>query len=161
MESSPLQPNPLDVCAEDKALLRERLPLLLSQHEQLEELFLTHQEALLERDLDRAVDQLKLYQELLREHIREEEQTLLPIYAALGPAPRGASADLIHSEHEKILSRLGQLDEILSQLIQREEFQPRDLIETFDRQSSFKHLMEHHDLRERQYFFPALEEWCQ
>jgi hypothetical protein len=142
-----------------KDQVRERIPVLLAQHDEMEELFLLHQEALLDRDLERARQLLIQYRELVQTHIEEENLQLLPIYAGLGEAPLGGNVELFHSEHEKILARLDQLDETMADLFARTPLVTKDLIATFDRESSFKHLMEHHDLRERRFFFPALERW--
>ncbi len=143
-----------------KERVRGRIGVLLAQHEELDELFLLHQEALLDRDLNRARELLQQYRVLVATHIEEERSELLPIYASFGEAPRGADVELFHSEHEKILARLVQLEHSMERLAARSPQSTRDLIAIFDGESSFKHLMEHHDLRERRFFFPALESWC-
>lgn len=153
-------PTPLKVTAAHRAQVRVRLPQLMGQHEDLDRVFLAHQEALFERDLRKARRELTNYRSMIECHIREERVELLPIYATFGEAPRGGNEELFHDEHDKILQRLGMIEGWLSELEALPEVLPRDLIAAFDREATFKHLMEHHDLRERRFFFPALAAWC-
>ena len=52
---------------------------LLDIHKALKELFLQHQEALLDGDLTRAGKRLDEFEGRLLHHIREEEELLLPV----------------------------------------------------------------------------------
>jgi hypothetical protein len=155
----PTRPETSQGTDQQRAALIQRWPELLSEHHQLEQNFVAHQEALYERDLPKAFEELATYRDLLLDHIREEEEQWLPLYASFGEAPKGGSAEILHDEHQKIIKRLDALQEWVMALDGLDQLRPRDMIEVFDRQSSFKHLMEHHDLRERRFFFPALEAW--
>lgn len=64
---------------------------LLETHQWLDEHFLLHQEALLAGDLPLALDILKTVEESQREHIRIEEELLLPVYERAGRIPGGAT----------------------------------------------------------------------
>src|SRR5687767_1764932 len=75
---------------------------LVGTHEQLDALFLTHQEALLSLEIDRARALLEQFESGLRDHVRAEEELLLPVYRRAGPIPGGA-VELFTSEHRKML----------------------------------------------------------
>lgn len=139
--------------------VKARLAFLLQQHEEMEQRLLAHQEALLERDVLLARTELDCYRGLVEVHIAEEEADLLPIYATLGEAPRGGSAEVLHTEHQKILKGLERMELLMVDFEALDVVRPRDVLEMLERESTFKHLMEHHDLRERRFFFPALEAW--
>lgn len=142
-----------------RSKVNARLGCLLKQHEEMEHLFSSHQEALVERDWEAARRELDGYRALVEAHITEEETDLLPIYATLGEAPRGGSAELLRTEHQKILKGLARLDMLMTDFEALATVRPRDMIELLERESTFKHLMEHHDIRERRFFFPVLEAW--
>ncbi|MFN6200971.1 MAG: hemerythrin domain-containing protein [Acidobacteriota bacterium] len=65
-------------------------------HERLDELFLLHQESLLDQTgdggewADRSLALLDRYEAALREHLRLEEELLLPVYRRAGKIPGGA-----------------------------------------------------------------------
>src|SRR5437660_885123 len=54
---------------------------LLKIHERLNEEFLFHQEALLDRDLIAARERLEVFEQDLRSHMQYEEEVLLPLYS--------------------------------------------------------------------------------
>ncbi|MCS7158496.1 MAG: hemerythrin domain-containing protein [Blastocatellia bacterium] len=145
--------------ARDLAEIIEREPsflLLLRVHERLNELFLQHQEALLEQDLARARERLAVYERELLAHMRPEEDLLLPVYARAGAIP-GGPIELFLGEHRKMREFLERFRLTLAEF----EAHPADLcrriIRLLDEQAMFKHLVEHHDLREQNILYPALD----
>lgn len=127
------------------------------EHEEADELFLQHQEKLLAREFGAAEALLSQVRAAVAQHIAVEEAELLPLYRARGPAPPGGGADLIVAEHRKIERFLESFAARLSAWREQEPA-PRELIALLDAQSQFKHLMDHHDRRERAFLYPALAE---
>src|SRR6266498_2690780 len=61
------------------SLMRNSIDLL-ELHKQLDELFLEHQRALLRLDMHRAAALLGSYKTKLLDHIRDEEELMMPLY---------------------------------------------------------------------------------
>ncbi len=129
---------------------------LLDVHQVLKELFLQHQEALLDADLPRARERLEEFERRLLHHIREEEELLLPVYERAGAIPGGAPI-LFTGEHKRMRELLAGFKQALSSLEHNPESRRRGILWLLDRQATFKNLMEHHDLRETTIFYPALD----
>ena len=129
---------------------------LLDIHKALQELFLQHQEALLDADLMRAGKRLEEFEGRLFDHIREEEELLLPVYERAGAIPGGPSV-LFTGEHKRMQELLAGFKQALSSLKQDPGGRKRGILWLLDRQATFKNLMEHHDLREANILYPALD----
>lgn len=129
---------------------------LLGIHRELDELFALQGEALLERDLELAGALLRAYQELLLLHLEHEERELLPRYAALGPAPRYPVV-LYTGQHAKLRGMLDDLSARVEALAGDGRPLRRAILALFDRQTTFKHLLEHHDGAEREGLFATLD----
>jgi len=129
---------------------------LLDIHKALKELFLQHQEALLDGDLTRAGKRLDEFEGRLLHHIREEEELLLPVYERAGAIPGGPPA-LFTGEHKRMQELLAGFKQVLSSLEQSPDGRKRGILWLLDRQATFKNLMEHHDLREANILYPALD----
>jgi hemerythrin-like domain-containing protein len=129
---------------------------LLDIHERLKELFLAHQEALLKLEIELARERLRHFERELREHMRHEEEWLLPVYQRAGRIPGGA-VEFFTGEHRKMLELLGRLQAALEQLASHSPDLSRQVIELFDAEAVFKQVVEHHDLREQNILYPALD----
>jgi hemerythrin-like domain-containing protein len=130
---------------------------LLETHEWLDELFLLHQEALLAQDLPLAIELLEKVDEGQREHIRVEEEILLPVYARAGRIP-GGDPEFYINEHKKMVSILDDFKETLPRLLDESPGERRrEIVGLFDRGYWFKRLHEHHDQRERNILYPVLD----
>jgi len=130
-----------------------RLP---EEHREVEELFLRHQEALLEKDFAKAEDLLATVSRAVARHIEVEERELLPLYRERVPPQPGGDAELIVAEHRKIEAYLKRFSEQMAAW-RAQPPSPREVLGLLDVQSQFKHLMDHHDRRERSFLYPALE----
>ncbi len=131
---------------------------LLELHEQLDEMFFRHQEALLLGELDRAVQELKKHEAKLLAHIQNEEDLLLPIYEARTDKIPGGPLELFTGEHKKLKMFLAEFHETLAQMDKRSSSKVRrSIVALLDRQFMYKHLSEHHDLRERNVLYPWLD----
>ena len=129
---------------------------LLELHRDLDELFLRHQEALLERDPARALDLFRRHRAAVLRHAHDEERELLPIYASV-PRERRQAAEVFVQEHERLHALLERIEALLVSRLDR-PLDSRTILHLLEREASYKHLFEHHDQRERTQLFPALDE---
>lgn len=129
---------------------------LLEIHKDLKELFLNHQEALLDGDLIQAGHRLEEFERTLLDHMRKEEELLLPVYERAGGIPGGPPV-LFTGEHKRMRELLAGFKQALSSLEQYPDGRKRGILALLDRQATFKNLIEHHDLREANILFPALD----
>ncbi len=121
-------------------------------HRQLDEIFLLHQEALIQGQLQNAVGILHSYESCHTLHRQFEDDVLLPVYAGL-EQPGKWNATLYQQEHQKIgelYSRIEEgLHELMGQSLDPSQMR-RNIIHLLDREKSFKGLCEHHQEREEQ-----------
>ena len=89
--------------------------------------------------------------------MRDEEEVLLPIYAERAAPERGGRADFFLHEHEKTRRLPAHFREQVPRLYEMPEHS-RALIKLLDQETTYKHLVEHHDEREERHLYPALEE---
>ncbi len=129
---------------------------LLGLHRDLEELFLLHQEALVERDLARALELFARYRSAVQKHAEDEERELLPIYASV-PRERRQAAEVFVQEHRRLHELLDRLEDLLASSVGR-PLDTRTVLHLVEREATYKHLFEHHDQRERTQLFPALDQ---
>lgn len=130
---------------------------LLETHEWLDELFLLYQEALLAGNLSLALELLEKVEAEQREHIRIEEEILLPVYERAGEIP-GGKPEFYLNEHKKMLGILDGFKEAMPRLIREgSDENRRGVIELFDQGYWFKRLHEHHDQREKNILYPVLD----
>ena len=129
---------------------------LLKIHECLNELFLLHQESLLRLDLESAAERLRVYERELRAHMRVEEDLLMPVYERAGKIA-GGPPEFFIGEHRRMLEFLARFAATLDELKGESGDLARRVIRLFDEEATFKSLCEHHDMRERNIFFPALD----
>ena len=131
-------------------------------HERLDELFLLHQETLLDPHpdrvvwADRALDHLDRYEAALHEHIRLEEEILLPVYRRAGRIP-GGPEEFYTGEHAKLIKMLLSCREQLLRVRDGLVGRRRGTISLFDQESVLKSLTLHHHQREENLLFPTLD----
>ncbi|HXG53193.1 MAG TPA: hemerythrin domain-containing protein [candidate division Zixibacteria bacterium] len=131
---------------------------LLKVHERIDDLFLSHQEALLCLDLDRAAEILVAYEAELLTHMGDEEEHLLPVYQGRAGKIPGGSVELFVGEHKKMKNFLAEFRQALPNLRGEQDSRlRRSVIALLDRQFMYKHLVEHHDLREQNVLYPVLD----
>lgn len=130
---------------------------VLGLHRELAELFFRHQVSLLDYNFRTAFERLCEYESALLAHMRDEEELLLPLYAERATPERGGRADFFLLEHDKMRRLLAHFREQLPRLYEMPE-PSRALIKLLDQETTYKHLVEHHDEREERHLYPALEE---
>ena len=130
---------------------------LLGLHQQLDELFLEHQRALLRLDLDRAATLLETYEAELLTHMRDEEELMIPLYRERATAPVGGTAEIFLGEHEKLRQYLVLFREELATMAAAKDVE-RGVLFLLDSQHLFKRLLVHHDSREKKMLYPLLDQ---
>ena len=122
---------------------------------EIDELFLQHQEALLEQDWGKAQARYAAFHTLLKNHIELEDRVLLPLHQQL-EKPQWRSL-VYTAEHDKVL----EIAQIMAERIAAPK--PEDkgqrlrwIIKLIDDERSLKNLLEHHNEREEKGMLPEL-----
>ena len=126
-------------------------------HRELDELFFRHQVSLLDFNFRTALERLCAYESALLAHMRDEEELLLPLYAGRATPGRGGRPDFFLLEHAKMRKHLAHFREQLPRLYEMPE-PSRALLKLLDQETTYKHIVEHHDEREERHLYPALEQ---
>ena len=129
---------------------------LLELHAELDRAFAAHQYALLRFDFDLALKRLHRYESALIAHMSDEERFLLPLYADRASIERGGAVKLFLSEHERMREWVKLFASTIEGLKSEPDPEPL-MIKLLDRESFYKRLCTHHDIRESKYLFPALD----
>jgi iron-sulfur cluster repair protein YtfE (RIC family) len=127
---------------------------LLEMHKWLDDLFLSHQRALLQLDLDRASLLLQGYEKELLAHLNDEEQLLIPLYSQRTNVP-SMSLDMVFKEHDTLRHYLRLFKDQLQSMTNSEDIE-RSVLLLLDSQYLFKRLLVLHDTRERKILYPQL-----
>ena len=130
--------------------------IMRSLHDQLDELFLLHQESLLAQDPGQALEHFDRFEAALREHIIFEEERLIPIYRRAGRI-QGGPEEFFNGEHKRMLEMLGRCRTQLLAVSASAVGRQRGIIALFDLEAAFRSLSDHHHKREENLFFPTLD----
>ena len=130
---------------------------LLDLHRNLDEMFLLHQRALLRADPVSASERLHEYAEALGRHIRDEEDLIIPLYGERVEPDTAATPEIFFNEHHKLRSYVDLFKAEMPKLMQSQDIE-RDTLWLLDSQNTFKRLLVHHDVREKRYLYPKLDE---
>lgn len=134
--------------------------LIHKQHLDLRELFLRHQEFLLQGQFDDALTSLNHYDVCHQAHAQLEERYLFPEFVKLERQSRW-DVSLYEKEHEKIVILFENLSEGLHWLSEQQLSESqlrRNIIAILDREKTFKGLTEHHEEREEEGMLVDLDE---
>ena len=128
-------------------------------HRQLDEMFLLHQELVLETKLSSSIKVLESYWRCHACHMGFEDKVLIPQYDELEKAGRW-NATLYHQEHQKIIEIFEKIEmdlrRLCSQKLDKRQLN-RNIIVLLERQKTFKGLCEHHQEREEASMFVELD----
>ncbi len=140
----------------DKTKLTE---VITQCHQELDELFLLHQEFVLLGKFDEAKQLLNCFKELHHVHMSFEEEKLIPKLYELGSQGRWP-ASLYTDEHAKVRELMGKTEDNLISLSKRQlscKNLRREIIALLDTEKTFKGLCELHQEREEAGMLPSLD----
>ncbi len=126
-------------------------------HAQLDDLLLQHLEALTALNLMEAQQLWHCFANALLKHAEAEDSVALPVYERLGKFPEGGHPSLFSAEHKGIERMLKMLTQRLESLSPTDPSLRRKVVVGLDRYMLFRHLIEHHTLREQNIFYPLLD----
>lgn len=120
-------------------------------------MFFAHQCSLLRFDFGAALSLLERYESALLQHMQDEEDLLLPLYAQRAPAIKAGAPQIFLDDHSKMRGFVDLFKEQTAKLAV--DPQPESvLLMLLDREAFYKRLCSHHDKREREILYPALDE---
>lgn len=131
--------------------------VLLDEHEEMEQVFNSHQRALLSKDVETALAMLSMFANSLHRHIGHEEQNVFPLYAAKGAETPGGTLQIFQAEHRKLREWVDRLTRDTEALYNSADILG-SVIRLFDDEAMFKGLLSHHTVRESNLLVPRLEE---
>ncbi len=127
---------------------------MMGLHDVLAQRFFAHQQALLDRDFARAAAHLAAYREGLLAHMHDEENVVLPAYRECGGDATNAPLRLFFGEHANMREFVADFAQRTAALTRTPD--DRTLLDLLDREATYKNLVLHHDLRERNALYPFL-----
>jgi iron-sulfur cluster repair protein YtfE (RIC family) len=125
-------------------------------HQQMDDLFEKHQVAILKGEYTQAKAMLKVFEGALMNHMKEEDEILLPLYRQRAAQIRGGDADVFSEEHKKITEWMSRLN-LRSSRLSRSDSNWKEIIALLDDEAQFKKYMEHHSVREDRIFYPEVD----
>lgn len=134
--------------------------LIHQQHQELQELFARHQEALLQGHFDIADEWLQHYIDCQKAHMQIEEAYLFPAFAKIERTSKW-DVSLYEKEHAKIKTLYQNVSDDLDWLSEQkltETQQRRNIIALLDKEKTLKGLNEHHEEREEEAMLKELDE---
>ena len=131
---------------------------LLGVHGRLREQLAVHRDYVVGLEFGRALEELEAFERELRAHMDDEERLILPVYRERVGAVRGGDAEMFSLEHRNILRNLETAKEALRRLAATSGAGRRQAHEFLDAEGMLLHLIEHHDLREKNILYPKLDE---
>jgi hemerythrin-like domain-containing protein len=127
-------------------------------HIYINNIFLEHQIAIMNGELENAYTHLRFLSKLIKRHISDEEELLIPVYEKLiSPEPPGGAIRYYLREHKQILRILNKLVSNLKEWLTNPPGQI-DIVRQFDSYYKFKELLDHHDSRERVFLYRLLDQ---
>jgi iron-sulfur cluster repair protein YtfE (RIC family) len=130
---------------------------LLELHREIDEVFFAHQCSLLHFEFGAALSLLERYESALLRHMQDEEDLLLPLYAGRAAAIKAGAPQIFLDDHAKMRAFVDLFKEQTAKLAANAR--PESvLLMLLDREAFYKRLCSHHDKREREILYPALDE---
>jgi hypothetical protein len=130
---------------------------LVHVHAAIEDVFLVHQEALTLLDIGAARELFEIHGRLLEVHMGHEEELLIPVFERAGRIARWPTV-LYTGQHRKML---GMLESVPLRLAELESVpsarRRREMLRILDHETTYKHLVEHHEGAEREGLFPIAD----
>ena len=127
-------------------------------HERMEEGLLQVLEALTELRVDEARERWMDVIRRMDAHADAEARLVIPLYDALGEAPRGGSAELMEADHLTLNKVQVAAKEALASLGQGPVALRRQMVLALPLVYRVRSVLEHHTAREQAHMYPALDE---
>ena len=134
--------------------------MIHKQHLELRDIFMQHQEALLQGHFDDAIKCLTHYDVCHQAHARLEECYLFPEFVKIERESQW-DVSLYEKEHQRIVSLFGNVSKHLNWLSEQplsDSQLRRHIIALLDKEKTFKGLTEHHEGREEKAMMKELDE---
>jgi iron-sulfur cluster repair protein YtfE (RIC family) len=131
---------------------------MMGVHRDLFELFAVHRDHVVGLEFGRALEALETFERELRSHMDAEERHILPVYEKRVGAVTGGDPQFFYLEHKNLLRNLETAKAELRRLAQDPKAGRRQAHEFIAAESMLLHLLEHHDLREKNVLYPKLDE---
>jgi hypothetical protein len=130
---------------------------LLDVHADLKERLAVHADLVVGLEFARAFEELERFERELRAHMDAEERHILPVYRVLLARVPGGDPDLFILEHRNILRNLAMAKEALLKVMAIAGAGRREAHLLLDQEWILRHLLEHHDAREKNVLYPRLD----
>jgi len=134
--------------------------LIHKQHIELRELFMRHQEYLLQGKFEDAIEQLEQFSACLEAHMELEENYLFPEFARIERKSRW-DVELYETEHVKIRRMhehiVAELEWLHAEQLGASD-RRRNIIALLDKEKTCKGMLEHHEDREEDAMLRELDE---
>jgi len=131
---------------------------MMHVHADLHELFAVHRDYVVGLEFGRALGALEHFEVELRRHMTLEERHILPLYERRVGHVLGGDPQFFYLEHKNILRNIDSAKEELRRLEGDPKAGRRQAHEFIDKEGILRHLLEHHDQRERNVLYPKLDE---
>jgi iron-sulfur cluster repair protein YtfE (RIC family) len=131
---------------------------MMEVHADLHESFAVHRDYVVGLEFGRALEALERFEADLRSHMAIEEQHILPLYERRVGHVLGGDPQFFYLEHKNILRNLETAKDDLRRLSTDPKAGRRQAHEFLDREGMLLHLLQHHDLREKNVLYPKLDE---
>jgi len=131
---------------------------MMDVHANLHELFAVHRDYIVGLEFGRALQALEHFEAELRNHMALEEQHILPLYERRVGHVLGGDPQFFYVEHKNLLRNIDAAKEELRRLAADPKACRRQAHELIDKEGILRHLLDHHDLRERNVLYPKLDE---
>lgn len=129
---------------------------LVEAHDRVENIFAEHQKAIVNGSLAEAAAHFRAFRSIVMEHLDMEETCLLPAYLENPAPPRGGGVEIFRAEHRQIARFVEALGDVVEGWTAAAKLSAGEVIRLIEDERVLKHLLEHHDLRKRQYLYPWL-----
>ncbi len=131
------------------------LAQLSAEHERIADEFLCWLEAVAAGEAAAVRARFAAFEQRLLRHADMEERHLLPVFTARGLETAGCTAAILRAEHDKLRRCLAEARAALP--AGAAPLPPRLRVEQILACHLLRELLAHHDAREREAFFPALD----
>jgi hemerythrin superfamily protein len=126
-------------------------------HHAMDEAYLDFLEAMTRLDFSAARQAWALFSRLLSAHMGLEEEVFIPRYQSLQGHPVNGKPEHFSGDHKILLRACDKVEPLLDHIAEAENAR-RTLVENLDPLLRVGRILEHHDSRETEHFYPLLQD---